>query len=470
MTDNLLVLDSLQAQHSVIGSMLIDPECVGLVITKLTPNDFSDATCRNAFAAAKHLFISGQPIDVTTLQDAVCGGDAWAKWARQLVDITPTSANVGAYADIVRKQSVFFAIRANCQRILDEAVNLDQAIEIVRTMSGLTVSSTQVHTWTAEELANDFIARLRAARKAKFLRWGMPSLDALIQAELGDYILLGGYSSAGKTLLSLQFAQQQARTHSVGYYTLETQPGKMADRLFAYLAELSLASIKRQDLSQEEYERAMVAADLFVKKSPIEFTHAAGWTVEDIIAHAISRGYKIIYIDYVQLIEGDSRESEKDRIARVSRRLKLFGQVFGVAVVGLAQLHREGKDKDGKKLRPGMQSFYGSGQLERDADVAFVLYTKDEDDNDSNRILFVAKNKDGPRLKRELSFHGATQTMAEIIEDKSKAVARDMQAVGRAAKQNAYKKPADQQLSFEELAGADLDEEVPSQWSNSETK
>lgn len=454
MIDNLLALDRIQSQQAVIGSILLDPDCVGLVITKLSPKDFSDASCRNAFIAAKHLFTSGQPVDAVTLQDAVSGGDAWAKWARQLIEVTPTAANVEAYADIVRKQSTFFAVREHAQRILDEAVNLDQTTEIVRAMSGLAVASNQVHTWTAEEFAKDFLTRLAATESPKFLRWGMPSLDSLIQAELGDYILLGGYSSAGKTLLSLQFAQQQARTHSVGYYTLETQPRKMADRMFAYLAELSLSAIKRKNISKDEYERAKQAAELFVTRSPVEFTHAAGWTVDDIIAHAISRGYKIIYIDYVQLIEGDSRESEKDRIARVSRRLKLFGQMFGVAVVGLAQLHREGKDKDGRKLLPGMQSFYGSGQLERDADVAFVLYTKDEDDNDSNRILFVAKNKDGPRLKRELSFHGATQTMAELVEDKSKAVAREMQAIGRAAKKAAYQNNQTQ-LTFEALAGDD---------------
>lgn len=454
MIDNLLALDSLQSQQAVIGSMLIDPDCVGFVITKLSPKDFSDASCRNAFVAAKYLFTSGQPVDPVTLQDAVNGGDAWAKWAAHLIEVTPTSANVAAYADIVRKQSIFFAIRAHAQRILDEAVNLEQSTEIVRDMSGLTVSSNKVHTWTAEELANDFLARLKATEKPVFLKWGMPSLDSMIQAELGDYILLGGYSSAGKTLLSLQFAQRQARTHSVGYYTLETQPRKMADRMFAYLAELSLSAIKRQDISKEDFARAEQAANLFVSKSPIEFTHAAGWTVDDIIAHAISRGYKIIYIDYVQLIEGEAREAEKDRIARVSRRLKLFGQMFGVTVVGLAQLHREGTDKDGKKRLPDMQSFYGSGQLERDADVAFVLYAKDTEDNDSSRILFVAKNKDGPRLKRELSFHGATQTMAEIIEDKSKTVAREMQAIGQAAKKTAYQKQP-QQVTFEELGGDD---------------
>ncbi len=453
MIENLLAVNNLEAQHSVIGSMLRDGSCVGLVATKLSADDFSDTTCRNAFICAKQLYSSGRPVDRITLQDAVGGGEAWANWAAQLLDVTPTAANVAAYADIVREQTSFFALRGMAQELL-ETVNLEQASKIVKAMNGQLVSSSQVHTWTAAELAEDFIERLTTVEKPKFLRWGMPTPDLKIQAVRGDYILLGGYSSSGKTLLSLQFALVQASSNRVGYYTLETQPEKMADRMFAYLSGLSLPAIKRHDLSRDEVELAKKAAELFAKRFPIEFVHAARWTVEDIIAHALSRGYEIIYIDYVQLIEGDGREPEKDRIARVSRKLKLFGQVCNVTIVGLAQFHRETTDKDGKKRLPDMQSFYGSGQLERDADIAFVLYPKDSEDNDSPRILFVAKNKDGPRFKRELSFRGATQTMTEVVEDKSRKIAKNLQKTGRAAKKSAWDKhPA--QVTFTELTGSD---------------
>lgn len=458
MTENLLALDVVQAQHSVIGSILIDNSCVGLVVSKLSENDFSDPTCRNAFIAAKHLFAAGRPVDPITLQDAVGGGETWAKWARQLIDLTPTSANVEAYAEIVRKQSAFFAIRAQAEAIL-QTINLEEASELVKKMSGFLVSSSQVHTWTAAELAKDFITRMASTEAPEFLQWVFPSISARAHVALGDYVVLGGYPSAGKTLVSLMMALLHAKKYRVGYYTLETQPEKMADRMFSYLAAVNLTKIKKHDLDANELALVKEAAKLFATQTPIEFTQATHWSVEDIMAHALSRGYQIIYIDYLQLIAGENNVSENDRLAKISTSLKNFGQRNKISVIALAQLKRnEGpKGRRAKWQPPDLSSFRGSGQIEQDADVAFLLYPEDPEDNASNRILKLAKNKDGPRWKCSLAFHGSTQMMSEIIEDKSKVVAREMQAAGRAAKQNAYIAQTDQQVSFEELAGDDSD-------------
>lgn len=457
MSENLLAINALEAQHSVIGAMLIDSRCVGFVVSKLTENDFTDTTCRNAFAAAKRLYAAGKPVDRITLQDAVGGGAEWAKWAKQLMDITPTSANVAAYADIVSKQATLFAMREKAQGVL-EAVNLESASELVKSMSGLMVSSSQVHTWTAAELAKDFIARLTSKAPPEYLPWGIPKADKRTKASLGDFIILAGYASAGKTLLSIQMALTQAKKYRVGYYTLETQPEKMADRLFAYLAGLSLSGIKDHTLRPEEIERAKKAADLFASRLPIEFTQAANWTVEDIAAHAVSRGYQIIFIDYLQLIRGEGSTDEA-RLSRISTGLKLFGQATKTTVVALAQLHRSNeKDKNGKKIEPDMHSIRGSGQIEQDADVIFIVFKKNLEDNTSERIFKVAKNKDGPLARAELQFNGATMTMTEIAEpeDKNRETAKTLQAIGRAAKATAYSKPP-AQVTFAELSGDDPD-------------
>lgn len=464
MNENLLAISGLEAQHSVIGSILLDPACVGLVVSKLSAKDFSDATCRNAFSAAKELFIAGKPVDIVTVQDAVGGGSEWAKWACQVREVTPTSANVGLYADIVRKQASFFALRDKAQELLDTAINMDDAAALVKAMSGLLVSRNQVHTWTAAELADDFIRRMTSPTPPEYLPWGLPTADQKIQASLGDYILLGGYSSAGKTLLSIQMALAQAKRYRVGYYTLETQPEKMADRLFAHLCEIALTAIKRHDLNEKELALVGQAAKVFAQKMPIEFTQAAFWSVEDITAHALSRGYQIIWIDYIQLIEGDSKKTEAERIAYNSTRLKMFGQANKVTVVALAQFHRDeskggGSQEYGKKKEPSMQSFHGSSQLEKDADVAFLLFPEDPDKNNCARILKVGKNKDGPRFKRRLAFNGATQAMEEITEsedDKSCETAKALQAVGRTAKASAYSK-SPKQVTFAELSGEDPD-------------
>ena len=300
----------------------------------------------------------------------------------------------------------------------------------------------------------------------EYLPWGFPTADRMVQASLGDYILLGGYSSAGKTLLSIQMALAQAKRYRVGYYTLETQPEKMADRIFAHLCEIALTAIKRHDLNEKELALVSQAAKVFTKKTPIEFTQAAFWSVEDITAHALSQGYQVIWIDYIQLIEGDPKKTEADRIAYNSTRLKMFGQANKVTVAALAQFHRDeskstssqDRGKDSKKKEPSMQSFHGSSQLEKDADVAFLLFPENPDKNNCARILKVGKNKDGPRFRRRLAFSGATQTMTEIAEpeDKDRETAKTLQAIGRAAKATAYSKPP-AQVTFAELSGDDSD-------------
>ena len=101
---DLLTADGLSAQKAVIGSMLIDDRCVGAVLAKLAPEDFSDGPCRNTYRAIKAQFLAGRPIDPVLIQEQVGGGEPWARWAAELMQETPTAANVEYYADVVRQR------------------------------------------------------------------------------------------------------------------------------------------------------------------------------------------------------------------------------------------------------------------------------------------------------------------------------------------------------------------------------
>ena len=140
-------------------------------------------------------------------------------------------------------------------------------------------------------------------------------------------------------------------------------------------------------------------------------------------------------------------------VTTVSQGLKTFAQSTGTAVVALAQLSRPEKSRDraGKPVPPSMHSFRESGQLEQDADAAFLVYPSNPDDNSSNRVFKIGKNKEGPRLKMELVFHGDTQTMAEL----APSVAAGLSAQGRAVKQ--ANRNRSQQAEFQELRGGDED-------------
>lgn len=432
---DLIRADGLFAQKAVIGSMLIDDRCVGAVMAKLTPEDFTDGPCRNTFKAIRAQFLSGKPIDLVLIQEQVGGGESWVQWAAELMQETPTAANVEYYADVVRQRATFLKLREAAGTLL-EAYTLEDQIQVVREMSGIISNTERMPHMTAAELAQDFIRRMTSKEKPEYLPWGIPSADRAVYAERGDLCLLGGYPSAGKTLLSIQMALTQAKRYKVVYYTLETRPEKMADRIFAHMAKLSLTAIKTRELTQAQLSRAAETANLFVTETPIEFVRAAGATVDDIAADAISKGAEVIYIDYLQLVESPGRD-RYSQVSAVSRGLKLFAQAHNIAVVALAQLHRPdkvGKGTEQKQVPPSMQSFKESGQIEQDADIAFLIWADDSNDNNSRRVLKLGKNKEGTKFRVMLDFDGPTQTMAEVEEPQNTSVARQYAAVGRAVK------------------------------------
>lgn len=444
-----------QAQLSVVGSMLIDERCIPRVLDQLRPADFLDGTCRSTFSAIRKLFREGRPVDPVTVVDAMQGGERYIGWVRDVMETTPTAANVGEYIPIVRK-----AAQRRC--ILDLAEKLpeadyDEMETLVRKMSSALSAVERMPRMTGQDRASDFYDRMKSKDKPKYLPWGIPTADRAVCASLGDMILLGGYASSGKTLLSILMAQTQAKAgYRVGYYSLETSPEKMTDRQMANLSGVPLGKIKTRDFGEETWDKFAQAAVYASSECPFDVIQAAGATVDDITADAVGHRYQVIYVDYVQLVHvpgmGASASGRYNAVTAISQGLKIFAQSTHTAVVALAQLSRPetilvGKGENKKKVAvpPSMHSFKESGQLEQDADAAFLVWPSDSNDNNSNRVFKIGKNKEGPRPTTYLSFRGDTQTMAEL----EPSVVAKLVEQGKAIKQanrNSY-----HQMQFEEL-------------------
>ncbi len=449
---NLLTVDSLGAERSVIGSMLIDDRCIKTVMAELPAADFADGPCRNTYQAIRRLSLDGKAVDPVLVQEAVGGGQDWSKWAASLMEATPTAANVTEYVRIVKECAQYRRLREGASKVL-ETSTLADARQAVQVLSSAAVGQ-EVHTGsTASELAAAFWERLKAP-KPDYIPWGIETADAKVCAQLGDMILLGGYPSAGKTLLSLQFALLQAnKGYKIGYYSLETTDIKVTDRIMSHLSGVPLWRIKDRALSESDY-RALAKTAASFASLPFEVIEAAGWTADDITAHAISRGYQIIYIDYLQLVPGPEK-SAYERVSATSRKLKIFAPRHRVAVVALAQLTRPDKvtRKDGTQvlIPPTMQSFKESGQMEQDADAAFLLWESVPDDYRSPRKFKLGKNKEGERFTTMLGFDGARQRMVEMEEDPDMSVANELAAKGRAAKAQNRAAAQNNQVTFQEL-------------------
>lgn len=452
----------LDAQLSVIGSMLIDDRCVPLVLSKLRPEDFIDAKCRSTFTAIRKLVQEGRPVDAVTIAHAMQGGEKYAQWLWDVGDRTPTAANVGEYIPIVREKAMLYRFRELCG-LGGDCLDIETAVELSRKMSLVLSATDRMPMMTGPERVADFFERMRNPEKPRYLPWGIPTADRSVYAELGDMILLGGYASSGKTLLSILMAQAQAKAgYKVGYYSLETSPQKMTDRQFSSLAGVPLQKIKTKDFTESEWGRFAEAGSFAATEGGFAVIDASGSTVDDIAAHAIGHGFQVIYVDYVQnlLVPGMRSTEDYARITTISQTLKTFSRSTKTAVVALAQLTRPGGDgskgkTDENPSMPTMHSFKGTGQLEQDADVAFLVFPANRKDNDSNRKFLIAKNKEGWRPPAvELVFHGDTQTMVELEREADHSMAAWLSAKGRAVKQA---NRASGQLAFQELKGGDED-------------
>ena len=454
------------AQQSVIGSMLIDDRCVPLVISRLRPDDFLDPTCRNFFRAIQKLAQEGRPVDSVTVTGALNADNTYVQWCAQVMEITPTAANVEAYIPEVLEGARIRRFWALCNQGMT-CPDTETAAELIRKMSSGLSATDRMPRMTGTELARNFLDRMGSKEKPKYLPWGIPTADRHTFAELGDMILLGGYASSGKTLLSILMAIAQAKTgYKVGYYSLETKPEKMADRIFSSLSKVTLGKIKKREFGEDDWRRFAESAVYFAEKCPFDIIRASSSTVDDITADAIGYGYQIIYVDYVQLIRASGKREldDRSRVAAVSQSLKGFAQSTGTAVVALAQLTRPpGVEQQGKKndpsskpAMPTMHAFKESGQLEQDADVAFLVFPSDPKNNGSTRFFRIAKNKEGARPEPvELAFYGDTQTMVELEPASDRSVAAELAARGRAVKQ--ANRARAQQVEFRELPGRDDD-------------
>lgn len=454
---DLALTGGLRAQLSVIGSMLIDDRCVPLVLPKLTPRDFTDGTCRATFSAIQKLIQEGRPVDPVTVVDAMKGGDKYIGWVREAMEATPTAANVEAYIPVVRNSAALYRLRELADKVL-QCVDLEDAEPLVRKMSSALSATDRMPRMTGPELAANFMERMGSRDKPQYLPWGIPTADRATYAELGDVILLGGYASSGKTLLSILMAMAQAKAgYRVGYYSLETKPEKMADRMFASLAKVSMGQIKSRTFGAYEWEKFAEAANCVATVCPFDVIRAAGSTVDDITTDAIGHGYQVIYVDYVQLVQvpGVRNSDRYAQVTAASQGLKTFAQSTNTAVVALAQLSRPDKEgKSGNYVPPSMHSFRESGQLEQDADVAFLVYPSDPNDNSSNRVFKIGKNKEGPRPNVELAFRGDTQTMVELEPAPDRSAGAELAAKGRAVK---AANRAKAQVEFQEIKGGNKD-------------
>ena len=368
---------------------------------------------------------------------------------------TPTAANVHAYVEVLQEQSRMRSIRTYAMQLM-EAASPEEAQGLMAKANGVFSEKRGVQRMSAAELLKDFRSR-HMGKRPEYLSWGFKKLDEGLYTEAGDFVIVGGYPSAGKTALALQFAWHIAKTKRVGFYSLETRTGKLADRSLAALAKIDMGAIKHNALSRDHWQ-TLEAMEKQIAAADLTMIQAGGMTVDDIRADALANRYEVIFIDYLQLIHTPRIINRTEAVTSISLGLHRLAQANNITVIALSQLRRPESQKGGAEAAPGMSSLRESGQLEQDADTIMLLYKEKPDEPNSRRVLKVAKNKEGVIGKIFLDFDGKTQVFAES--GNTYEVMRELQAEGRRAKQRNHMEAQAAQMGFRDVSD-EPDEDLP---------
>jgi len=406
--------DLRELQLALVGEGLRHPESFGEQAAALSVEDFPDDILAVIWGAMRSLHFAGLPIDRLTVKHKL-GGDS--AWDAPIDEALGRSCSDCAYYSTLLREGVRLKRLQTKGSALAFAEDISAAEEIMGELSKIFAGRSAAEVTGAEAAAHEFLDRLEGKRP-DYIRTGFRELDAPLFLEAGDFIVIGGYPKAGKTMLGTQIARHLAADRRVGYFFLESNKRKLMDRMICSMSRVPLPKIKNRNMNSSDWVAVTKAAEDF-SKLKLEIIDAAGMSVQDVQALSLNRRYEVIFVDYLQLLNAPG-ESFYNQVTNISKGLHVFGQKHGITVFALAQLSRPEKT-GGKPKPPNLSSFRESGQIEQDADAAMLLYPADPNDNRSNRILNLAKNKEGEAVRLELAFDGAVQTFTPLSPALSRA-------------------------------------------------
>lgn len=461
----LSVVTRLDAEQAVVGSLLLDESLAPAILAAVDLADISGPTNRRILQAARALLREAAPVDPITLRDKL--GPESAEYMVQLMEITPTAANWRVYADLLHEQATLARVQ-DLARELADASTLEECRGQISKLGDLMATGKGVDAWTMADAYRWFMASQASDKKPEYISYGIRELDEGTYSEAGDVVVIGGEPSAGKTALGLMLAYHMAKKYRVGFFSLETGTRKLTARLVSAAIGINFNDIKRGTMDEAAWLQVAQGGEDFTGRG-LTLIPAAGMTPTQIQAESRARGFQIIFVDYIQLVEpeGDPRANTAQAIAGVSRSMHTFAQSTGTLVVELAQLSRP--EKSGGWRPPDMHSLKETGQLEQDADAIMLLYRpKPDGDLDPNktRILKIAKQKEGRLGTWPMAFDGAHQRFGPLPVEIQSLVSQQERVKGgagkksKAAKATSEKRPPEappvdsrplEQLSFEEV-------------------
>ena len=416
---------SLEGEQAVLGSMLIDPDCVKNVMDRLRPGDFYLRQNREIFETIYTMFSYARPIDGITvfgeMEKAGLTDGNTRSYLAQLMEITPTSANVLEYAAIVRDKALLRLvaqaageITALVQEGMGEAGEILEASE--QKIYAIRRGQSAQEMVPLRQVLPDVLDRLGEMSEHENhlpgLSTGLSAIDQKITGlNKSDLILLAARPGMGKTSLALNVALNVAREgKTVAVFSLEMSREQLATRLLSSEALVENNRLRTGLLRETDWEKIAGAATV-LNRLDIRIDDNPLLSVADMNAKCRRlEGLALVVVDYLQLMTsaggGRGGENRQQVVSDMSRMLKIMAKELNVPVICLSQLSRANEKRDDK--RPMLSDLRESGAIEQDADIVLLLYRDDyyNEDSEKHNIAecIVAKNRHGETGKVELRW------------------------------------------------------------------
>lgn len=437
MAEDLQQLFNLEAEMSVLGSMVIREQAAEQVFAILQDRDFYHPAHREIFKAMQQLSINFKPIDLVTLKDELAaraklqdvGGE---DYLIQVAETVPSAANASYYAGIVKDRAMVRNLNRAGQEIVKVSLDPERdADEKMNEAESLVFSVGNQRLgkdfFDIRSLTKDFMIDLDNLMDTGEPTLGAPSgfydLDQMTTGFYGgDLTIVAARPSMGKTSLVLKMALNVARKipdQNVAIFSLEMSGRQLARRLVSMQSMISSNVLKKSDLGIDVYKKLADACE-YLYDLPIyidESSDISGLEMRG-KCRRLKRegGLSLVVVDYLQLMRGSKRtENRVQEISEIARSLKSLAKELDVPVIALSQLNRAVENRENK--RPQLSDIRESGSIEAEADLVMFIYrdnyykareTPDEADMDPDRTevaeVIIGKHRNGPIGTVEVAF------------------------------------------------------------------
>ncbi|MGG7179217.1 replicative DNA helicase [Clostridium paraputrificum] len=427
---------SIEAEQSVIGSMIIDKSAIAQVAEKLGEDDFYRDGHKVIYRAIFEMFKNDMAVDLLTLLEYLKSTDQLERaggvtYITEVSSSVPTTANLSSYIKIVEEKSILRRLIKSATTIIEDSYNKQGEVEEV-----LDQAEKKIFDIAEKRTTSDF-EPLNVVLERGFLEIerlfnnkgeitgvssGFKDLDAKTSGfQKGDMVLIAARPSMGKTTFALNIAEHAALREgkSVVIFSLEMSKEQLAYKLLCSEANVDLLKLRTGALEDKDWENIARATGP-LSKAKMYIDDTAGVSVMEMRSKCrrlkMEYGIDLIMIDYLQLMSGSSSESRQQEVSEISRSIKALAKEMECPVIALSQLSRAPEQR--ADHRPMLSDLRESGSIEQDADVVMFLYRDEyynrETEDKNTAECIIAKQRNGPVGTVKMAFLGQLSKFGDL--------------------------------------------------------